>query len=135
MLDKKTFAIGIGLIVTLIGDKANHIKGKQNFDILYGQLIDLNPKSFIAGISNMIKNEDIKFFPSVYLIRKYVLAIDMHGYSLESLLELAEVRKLTNKPYKNKLFDNLIMNIDIESSNKENLLIVKKGYVEIENKN
>ena len=125
MLNLQTFTLGIGTIISVIGDKANHIKNKSAIDILYNQLSDLDQDSFLPGISLMIKEEDIKFFPSVYTIRKYVNRINQFGYSFEELLDLAKSRELTQKPYSNILFDNFISNVNIELSIKSNKLELK----------
>lgn len=134
MLDKQTFAVGIGTIVTLIGEKANHMKSGTAYDLLFSQLNDLDQRYFIPGISKLIQSEDIKFFPSVYQIRKYVLELSNFGYSNEELIDMAEVRKLTKKPYSNPNFDYLISSIDIEKSkNQPKLTFIKDNINAITN--
>jgi len=116
MLDKKTFTVGIGMISTLISDHANHMKTSNSYKLLFNELSDLDPRFFIQGISEMLKNEDIKFFPSVYTIRKYVEAASRNNYSVEELLDMAKVRELTKKPFSNPYIDYLVSNIDSKKS-------------------
>lgn len=125
-LSKEIFGIGIGIIISVIGENTSKtISNKESMKVVYDLLSDLNPDYFIPGIKLMIQKENILYFPSIALIRKYVEQLSNFGYTKEELIDLAKVRKLTKKPFSNKDFDNFIQNINIEKSLSSNSLVFK----------